>query len=263
MIWAAWHDSLAYVWSPIDRCQTGGLLLRTLRLDPRRTAGAAFLTAALGAGAGACGSAPAPDPLHGLSAAAISAKAIANTEAAGSMRVTGKGASAGQSLSFDLTVANGKGCAGTVTESKAGSFRVIEAGASMWVQPDDAFYRAEAARGALVPLAALSGKYLRETPGRSALGSFGSLCRLTPLLTAFKSAAASFRKGAVTTIGGVAVLPLSGGTASMYVTDTSSPKLVKISAPGTTLYYFSRYGAPAPISAPPASEVTDGSRFGF
>lgn len=240
--------------------------MRTLRLAPRRTLPAAVLAAALTAATAACGSSPAPDPLKNLSSAAIAAKAVAGTEAASSMHLTGKGKGAGQSLTFDLTLSNqpdGNSCAGTVSESGSGSFKLIELGTSMWVQPDDAFYRAAASRGAVVPLRAVSGKYLRETPGKSGLGSFGSLCQLNPLLTAFKSAAASFKKRAVTTIAGIRVLPLSGGAASMYVTDTATPELVKIDAPGTVLYYFNKYNAPASISAPPAGQVADGGHLGF
>lgn len=246
-----------------------GALLRTLRLHARRypaggrTAAAAALAGALAAGAAACGSSPAPDPLKNLSPAAITARAVADAEAAGSFRVTGAGQGSGQTLSFDLTVQAGQGCTGTVTESAEGSFKLVEAGPAMWVQPDDAFYRAEAARGALVPLAALTGKYLRETPGKPGLGSFGSLCRLNPLLTAFKSAAARFRKGTVTTIAGVRALPVTGGTATMYVTDTAAPELVTISAPGTAKYHFSQYGTRVSVSAPPASQVADGSQYGF
>lgn len=221
------------------------------------------LAAGAAVGVAGCGSAPAPDPLRGISAPAIAARAVAGTEAAASLRVAGQGASAGQSLSFDFTVASGRGCTGTVTESEAGSFRLIESGPAVWVQPDDAYYRSAAARGAVVPLAALSGKYLRETPGKSALGSLGYLCQLNPLLAAFRSEAARFGKGGVTTVGGVQALRLSAGSASLFVTDTASPRLVKISAPGTATYSFSGYNAPAAISAPPPAQVADGAAYGF
>lgn len=222
-----------------------------------RRFGFCFLAAAVAAGAAACGSAP--DPLKNLSAPAIAAKAVADTEAAGSMRVIGQGTSGGQTMSFDLTVAGSRGCSGTVTESKAGSFKLIVAGPSVWVDPSDTFYRAEAARGAVVPLAALHGKYLRETPGKTALGSFGSVCQLDPLLTAFKGAAAKFRKGAVS----AGVLRLSGGSASMDVTDTASPRLVAINVPGAARYSFSQYGTAAAITPPPASQVTSATQYGF
>lgn len=226
----------------------------------RRT-GMCLLAAAVTAGAAACGSAP--DPLKDLSPAAIAARAVADTEAASSMHVRGEGTSGGQTMSFDLTVAGSKGCAGTVRESKAGAFRLVVVGSSTWVAPSDTFYRAEAARGAVVPLAELSGKYLRETPGKSALGSFGSLCRLDPLLAAFKSAAAKFTKGTVSVVGGVRTLRLSGGAATMDVTDTASPRIVRIDAPGSARYSFSEYGAAPHVSAPPASQVANGAQFGF
>jgi hypothetical protein len=227
----------------------------------RLRAGTVVLAAALAAGTAACGSSPAPDPLKGLAPAVIAAKAVAGTEAAGSFQVTGAGKGAGQTLSFAFTVAAGRGCTGTVTEG-SGSFKLIESGSALWVQPDTAFYKAAAGHGALVP-ASLAGKYLAETAGKSALGSFGSLCRLNPLLTAFKAAAASFREGAATTAGGVRVLPLTSGSAALYVTDTASPELVKISVPGSVLYYFSHYGAPAAISVPSAADVADGIQYGF
>lgn len=229
----------------------------------RRLATATVLALGVSAGAAACGSSPAADPLANLSAPDIAAKAIANTEAASSMHVTGQGALSGQSLSFDLAVDGARGCAGSVTDSRNGSFKMIALGPRVWVMPDDAYYRRQAASGAIVPLAALSGKYLRETAGKSALGSFGTLCRLNPLLTAFKSAAATFKKGPVTTVSGERVLPVSSGAVSLYVSDTASPRLVKISAPGTARYDFSGYGAPAAITAPPAAQVADGRQWGF
>lgn len=225
-----------------------------------RTFGLSLLAAGVVLGAAACGAAP--DPLANLSASAISARAVADTEAAASMHVAGQGTSGGQTMSFDLTVTGSKGCSGTVTESKAGSFKLVVLGTSMWVAPGDEFYKAEAARGAVVPLAALHGKYLRETPGKTALGSFGSMCQLNPLLTAFKGAAAKFSKGPASTVGGVRVVRLSGGPVSMDVTDTAAPRVVSIDAPGAR-YSFSQYGTAAPVSAPPASQVTSGAPYGL
>jgi len=220
-----------------------------------------LLAAAVVGGVAACGSAP--DPLGNLCASAIASRAVAGTEAASSMHVQGEGTSGGQTMSFDLNVAGSKGCSGTVTESKAGTFKLVKLGTSLWVSPSDTFYRAEAARGAVVPLAALSGKYLRETPGKSALASFGSMCQLNPLLTALASEAAKFTKGTVSVTGGVRTLRLSRGSTVMDVTDAASPRVVSIDAPGAARYSFSGYGSAAPVSAPPARAVTDGSRFGF
>lgn len=227
----------------------------------RAAALATALTCA-GAALAGCGSsaAPASDPMRALSASAIAAKAVDGTEAASGMRVAGQNTTSGQSLSFNLAVDSGKGCQGTVTESGDGTFKLVELGTTVWVQPNDAFYKTEAARGAVVPLAALSGKYLKETSGKSALGSFGNLCQLNPLLTAFKSA--KFAKGPVTAVGGTRALRLSGGSANLYVTDTASPRVARISAPGTT-YDFTGYGDPAGVSAPPADQVADGSQYGF
>lgn len=230
----------------------------------RRLAAAAFL-AAVAAGTAACGSssaALAPDPLKSLTAPAIAAKAIAGTEAAPGAQLTGKGVDGGQSLSFRLSLAGAKGCAGTVTESD-GSFTIIETGTTVWVMPSDAYYKNAAARGAVISLAEVSGKYLEEKAGGSGLGSFGNLCQLDPLLTAFKSAAASFAKGAVSTIGGAQVLRLSDGPVSLYVTDTTAPRLVKISEPGSVVYYFSGYGARPAITPPPASKILDANQAGL
>src|ERR1700734_781118 len=65
-----------------------------------------------------------------LLAAALAAKAFANTKAAPSMVVKGTGVStgtAGQTVTFDLTLVQKAGCQGTIAQSKTERFQLVEA----------------------------------------------------------------------------------------------------------------------------------------
>ena len=102
------------------------------------------------------------------------------------------------------------------------------------------------------------------------MASFASLCDLSHTMTSNAlKAGESVTKGAFTTLGGVRVLPLKGssGRNVVYVTDTSKPEIVEVFAPkgapdGSGKLTFS-IGAPVTLTAPPASQVLDGSAIGM
>jgi hypothetical protein len=75
-------------------------------------------------------------------------------------------------------------------------------------------------------------------------------------------------KGPVTTLGGTRMLQLKvSDGATAYVTDASKPDLVEVFAlkgtkDGSGKVTFT-VGAPVTLTAPPASQVVDGSLLGF
>ncbi len=101
--------------------------------------------------------------------------------------------------------------------------------------------------------------------------SFASLCDLSKTMTSNAlKAGESVTKGAFTTLGGVRVLPLKGssGRNVVYVTDTSKPEIVEVFAPkgapdGSGKLTTFSIGAPVTLTAPPASQVLDGSAIGM
>lgn len=142
-------------------------------LHHARRAVPAFLAAALAIGAAACGTSasstgtkaaaatPKPtasrDPLANLTADQIATKALADVKAVTSVDVAGKMADSGQTLTFDLTLVSGKGCQGTLTESKTGSFKLIYLGKKVWIMPDQAFYKNNGGRNAGPPVRQVDG----------------------------------------------------------------------------------------------------------
>ena len=264
--------------------------MRNFRLKAgRRTPTAALtaiLAAALAAGTAACGvssssagtaatttaTKPATsatpsastnaDPLAGLNGQQIFTKAMANTKAATTVRISGKVSASGQTITLDLTVVHGKGCQGTLAVGKQGSFRLIYNGTTVWMMPDEAFYRGQGASAAV--LAILNGKYLKEN-ATGGLGQMATLCSLSALLGGFSSLPAGFPRGATTTDDGQRAIRISDTADSAYldISDAAKPEVLLLSDPSSGQIHFSYETAVVAITPPPASMVLDGSKYGF
>ena len=248
----------------------------------RRSGQGALLAAALAVVTVACGPSHTPpitavmlnaaavvDPLAGETSVWVLQHASANTEAAFAVHLTGTGDDSGQTVTFNLSIAGTDGCTGTVSETKEGSFQLIFDGSTVWIKPDDDFWREAAGVTSPAQLAAVEGKYITDTASDSDLGKVTALCQLKTLLTGSSSiTAAEARhtiKGQVTRINGQRVLKVSDTTDSayVYVTDTTQPRLLQLvdpSADGLTglSYTFGYPGTPVAITPPPASEIISG-----
>jgi hypothetical protein len=245
----------------------------------RRPALGALLAAALAVVTVACGSSHTPpravmlsaqavvDPLAGQTSVWIVRHASANTVAAFDVHLTGAVEDSGHTLTFDLSVAGSDGCTGNVTESKSGSFRLIFDGSTVWVKPDDEFWRVTGGVTDPAQLASVRGKYLTATAGGSGLGEIASMCQLKTLLKDFTSIPANTpgeTKGRVTHMSGQRALKVSDtrDSAFVYVTDTAQPRLLQLidpSAIGDKLS-FGYPGTPVAITPPPASEILVGAQ---
>lgn len=255
----------------------------------RRAASAALLAAALATGTVACGTqatstaaktaasgtktaeaTPKPtaskDPLAGLTSSQIAARAVTDTESAGSVHVTGTASKSGKEkkLSFDLTVVRGKGCTGSITESKDG-FRIVYLGKNVWMLPNQAFKKSISG-GNSAMLAFLAGKWLKVKVKSSGFGSVASMCNLSKLLAGFSfPIPGGLIKGSTATINGQRAVKLkdSGDSAYIYVSDAAKPEMIRVVDPGSGEFSFTGYGAPVTITAPPSSKVIDGSKYGL
>lgn len=207
---------------------------------------------------------PSPNALAGQDSQQIATKAVAGTEAAPSVRVAGSGTDSGQTFSLDLTLVHGKGCQGSIGEGKQGSFRLVYTNNTVYVLPDTTFYKANGAPAAVLPL--LRGKYLKLKSTDSGLGSLAAICTVNSLLSKFTLDAGT-AKGVMTTVNGQPVVKITDKTGSgfAYVSDTASPKLLRIQKPGSAggEVNFTYPATPPAITAPPASQVIDGSKYGF
>ena len=245
----------------------------------RRSGPGALLAAALALVTVACGPSHTPpvkavmlnasavvDPLAAETSVWVLRHASANTEAAFAVHLTGTADDSGRTVSFDLSVAGSDGCTGEVSETKEGSFQLIFDGSTVWIKPDDEFWRSAAGVTDPTQLASLKGKYVTGTASASSLGEITSLCQLKTLLKDFSTIPASDAsqelKGRVTHMNGQRALKISDALDSAYifVTDAAQPKLLQLIDPGNdgVNFSFAYPGTPVAITPPPASEIVSG-----
>jgi hypothetical protein len=237
------------------------------RLTPITVLAAALAvgTAACGASGGSPGPGSSADPLAGLTSQQIAKRAVADTEAAPSVRVVGGGSdSSGQAFTVDLALVRGKGCEGTVAEGKQGSFQLIYNTTTVWLLPDSAFYKSTGIPAAV--LTRLKGKYLELKASGSGLAGIAGICTMSRLLSQFTLDAGP-AKGIMTTINAHPAIKITDKTRTgyAYVSDMAAPELVRIEKAGSGggRIDFGYYAAPVAIIPPPASQVVDASKFGL
>ena len=216
-----------------------------------------------------------PAKLTGAAAAALVTKAIANTQAAASVRVagiataaaTGSGTagSGSQPVAFDLTLVKSVGCEGTIALSKAQTFRLVETGGFVWILPSSAYYASLHLDKAA--LALITNKYIKVKSTDKQLGGLGKQCTFTGLLGSLsKPAGKDYTAVPVTYNGGPAYeVTQSGQQGTAFVANTATPLLLKITDPqkdGGTIT-FTNYNATKTITAPTDAESIDGSQLGI
>jgi len=223
-------------------------------------------TSSGGAAPGASSSTTA-DPLAGLTAAQVQAKTVADAKASSSLTLKGSLAQSSQSYTVNLAIKPSQGCTGTIGEGSKGSFKLIVIGKTIYLNPDDTFWKANAGANAAAAIALVNGRYLKVSASDSNMASLADMCDVSQLFSS-DDPSGKATKGAVTTLGGTRVLPLKNSDGSVaYVTDTSKPQLVELAAPkgssdGTGMVTVTT-GAPVTLTPPSASQVIDGSKLGM
>jgi len=245
------------------------------RLGLMRTAAGAVVGASCLAAA-ACGGLTAEtlrassiaDPLAGQAGNKVLTVATANAEAAASLTINGTVSQSGKSITIDLGIKRGQGCAGTVGESGVGSMKLVVIGETLYMKPDTEFWKSVAgnAGDASAVIALLGGRYLKLPADGGSAAGVGSICDVSKLLNS--GATGRVTREAVTRLAGIRVLPLKLSDGSTeYVTDTSKPEFVEAFAPKGTKDGAGKatlsVGAPVRLTAPPASQVIDGSKLGM
>jgi hypothetical protein len=239
------------------------------------TAGVSCLAVAACGGSTATGGAAAPsasstvDPLASLSAAKVNAEAIADAEAAPSLTIDGTASESGKAYTIDLGIKRGVGCTGTIGMGSSGSMKMIVIGKTLYFLANEQFWKASAGNTAdtSAAIALIDGRYLEVPTSDKNLSQLADMCSVSKLMTSGSTAVAD-AKGPVTTLNGIRVLPvkLSDGSTD-YVTDTSKPEFVKASAPAGSKAGEGNatvtIGAPVTLTAPPASQVLNGSELGM
>jgi hypothetical protein len=224
--------------------------------------GVVVIGAALLAGVTACGGSPpasgAADPLAGLTAKKVAAKAQADMRAKPAMRFTGTISGSGTTVTMSLVVEENAGCEGTFSQPGRGSFEFLDLHGQVWIKPDDAFWKSNT----LLPSRLLrlwEGKWVTTTGTYAQYNGWAKTCTLNDKAT---GTTRGLRRLGTANISGHRTLILENPDKSkVYVTDTASPVIVRVAGPATGDGYITISllpSAPA-ITAPPAKLIIHGS----
>jgi hypothetical protein len=184
----------------------------------------------------------------------IFSTAVSTAEAAKSVHVFGAIKSGSQSVSLDLSIVQGTGASGTISEGST-SFKLIDVGGNYYIQPDRAFLLKFTHTAAAAQL--LKGKWLKASATDRSFASFGQLTSIKSLIGSLPKAHGTLTKGATSTLAGQSVIALTsskGGT--LYVATTGQPyplQVSKNSGGQTGKVTFSDFNKPFTITAPASS----------
>ncbi len=209
-----------------------------------------------------------PDPLANLTARKVATEAVANFKAASSMTLAATLSESGKTIVFKLGLKSGHGCGGTFWEGGVGGAKLIIIGETLYVDLDDQFWKSESGSHASAVIAFVDGRYIKTPVNVTGLSSLARACDL-PERMASRLGTGTFIKGKLTTLAGARVLPIEAPNGGMlYVTDTSKPEIaemvtIKNTGDGVTGKITFSVGAPVTLTAPPASQVLNGSAIGM
>lgn len=218
----------------------------------------AAAAAAVCLSAAGCGS-QSQDPLAGLTAKQIMTKAYNDLKSASAVTMSGTAPVDGKPMTMSIGIRNG-GCTMSMATQSQGSATIIVIGKTMWMKADDKFMQSQGGGG--VPLNMFKGKYIKlpASAGQAFTQSAGG-CSVKSLTSGSSpvSMPKDTVKGAVTTVNGQRVYPLTDKSqgATVYVTDTSTPQIIKVvsSKSGDSGQMSLTYGVPKSVTAPPASQT--------
>jgi hypothetical protein len=228
------------------------------------SSGAASSTSAT-SGTTSSASAQGGGALDGLSADQIASKATADLKVVSSVHVKGAVKSSGQNMALDLTLGT-QGCTGTMGISGQGSFVLLKIGQTLWIKPDDAFWKHAAGSDGAGVIDLLSGKFIKTSASGSSLASIGDLCNPAKFAKSFGSNMTGMAKGSTTTIAGQPALQIkdTGDSASAYVTVEAKPEFLRLDGGGSNGQLdFTNYNAPLHLTPPSAADTLDGAKYGF
>jgi hypothetical protein len=217
------------------------------------------------AGSTASASAKGGSALDGLSADEIASRATADLKVVSSVHVKGSVQSSGQDIALNLSLGS-QGCTGTMGIGGQGSFVLLKIGKSLWIKPDDKFWKHAAGSDGSALIDLVSGKYIKPSAKGSSLASIGALCDPAQFAKSFGSNMTGMVKGTTTTIAGQPALQIkdSGDAASAFVTVDAKPEFLRLDGGGSNgKLDFTDYNAPLHLTPPPASETLDGAKYGF
>lgn len=200
-------------------------------------------------------------------------KAVNNLKAASSVQISGNVVSSGSNVKLDLTDA-AQGCKGTITlvsvsssanSSVSGTADLIEFDSIVYMKLDQSFFKNLSLPSSL--FSEVTGKYIKVT-SKSELADFAQLCDPSTLASGFDKEITGFVKAGTATVNGQATeafkQPKHAGSGTVYISQSATPEIVRLQGPSNEgQINFTNYNAPVTITAPAASDVIDGSKFGL
>jgi hypothetical protein len=216
-----------------------------LRLVSAIVSGLAVLAlAACGSSGGASSNGIASKSPDQIVAAATSA--VSNVS---SVHVAGSVPNANQPITLDLSLVNGKGGKGAMSESGL-SFQIVALGQEVYINGSSSFWTKF---GGAAAAQLLSGKWLKA-PATGQLASLATLTNGHKLFGQLLSSHGKLEKGKATTIQGQQAVPVTdttnGGT--LYVATTGKPypiEIVKSGSDGGHIV-FNGFNQPVTLTAP-------------
>jgi hypothetical protein len=203
-----------------------------------------LLTVAVAACGGSSDNGVSSKSPSGIASAASGAVSNVN-----SVHVSGNVANGTSHFTLDLSLVNGKGGSGSMSQGGL-SFRIVTVNQEVYINGSPSFWKAFAGASAAQ---VLSGKWLKAP----ANGQFASLAALTDVRQLFSqllSTQGNLSKGKTTTVRGQKVIALNdktGGT--LYVATTGKPypiEIVKSSGNSGGKVDFDRFNQPVALTAP-------------
>ncbi|MFE0105690.1 hypothetical protein [Streptomyces sp. NPDC059009] len=221
----------------------------------RKLLAVAVACAAAVVGVTGCSSDGDKDPFEGMSAKEIADKAADASKGAGSFRVTGEGKQADKSVKVDFSVAKSGDCTGKTDAGDKGVGELLVSGKTQYVKGDEAFWKNS--MGSSAAAGKLAGKWVK-TPNEKQEGT----CSADQMFQSKKLKNVKREKDSDVNGKKAAVLTKneSGKKTTFYVAAEGKPYFLKVvtsdkEGPGTM--YFTDYGKPVTVKAPPADQVAD------
>jgi hypothetical protein len=201
-------------------------------------------------------------------------QAVNDLKAATSLQISGNVVSSGTNVKIDLTDVAAQGCRGTLTLASSasstgtalsGTADLVEVDSTVYMKLDESFFKNLSLPSSL--FSEVTGKYIKVT-AKSELANFAQLCDPSSLASGFDKEVTGFVKDGTATIDGQATeafkQPTHAGSGIVYISQSSTAEIVRLQGPASEgQINFTNYNAPATITAPPASDVIDGSQFGL